>query len=47
VGSLSYLTVVFTSLAGIALWNELPSGLSWAAMGVIVVSGVVTGLASQ
>jgi drug/metabolite transporter (DMT)-like permease len=42
VGSLGYSTVVFTTLAGIAVWNEqVPIG-NWLAIGLIIASGVLS-----
>jgi drug/metabolite transporter (DMT)-like permease len=42
VGSLAYSTVIFASLWGILLWQEiLPLG-SWLAIALIIVSGVIS-----
>lgn len=41
VGSLSYSTVVFTSLAGIALWGEWLAAGEWLGLALIVASGIV------
>ncbi|MDP2964315.1 MAG: DMT family transporter [Sulfurimicrobium sp.] len=42
VGSLAYSTVIFASLWGVLLWQEiLPLG-SWLAIGLIVLSGVIS-----
>lgn len=41
VGSLAYSTVVFASLWGIILWNEVLPPASWLAIGLITLSGVI------
>lgn len=41
VGSLSYSTVAFTSLAGIALWGEWLAAGEWLGLALIVASGIV------
>lgn len=41
VGSLSYSTVAFTSLLGIALWGEWLDPWEWVGLGLIVASGVM------
>lgn len=41
VGSLSYSTVAFTSLLGIALWGEWPAVGEWLGLALIVASGIV------
>jgi drug/metabolite transporter (DMT)-like permease len=42
VGSLAYSTVIFASLWGIVLWGEILSPASWAAIGLIILSGVIS-----
>lgn len=42
VGSLAYSTVIFASLWGIVLWGETLSPASWAAIGLIILSGVIS-----
>lgn len=42
VGSLAYSTVVFASLFGILLWGEILAPASWAAIGLIIASGVIS-----
>jgi drug/metabolite transporter (DMT)-like permease len=46
VGSLAYSTVIFASLLGILLWQETLSLDSWLAIGLIVLSGVISMRAS-
>jgi drug/metabolite transporter (DMT)-like permease len=46
VASLAYSTVVFASLFGIVLWGETLGPASWAAIGLIVVSGTISSLAT-
>jgi drug/metabolite transporter (DMT)-like permease len=41
-GSLAYTTVVFASLFGIVLWQELLSIGQWLAIGLIVASGIMS-----
>ena len=41
VGALSYSTIVFGALLGLALWQDRPTLLEWAGMAVIVVGGVI------
>lgn len=41
VGSLAYSTVVFASLFGMLLWNEILPVQGWLGMGLIVASGLV------
>lgn len=41
-GSLVYLNVVFSSLAGIPLWGDILSPLSWLGMAIIVAAGIVS-----
>jgi drug/metabolite transporter (DMT)-like permease len=41
-GSLSYSTIIFASLFGILLWNELLSLSSWLGMGLIIAGGVLS-----
>ena len=42
VGALAYSTVVFASLWGIFIWNEVLPLSAWLGMGLIVVSGLVS-----
>lgn len=42
VGSLAYSTVVFASLFGILLWDEILAPVSWLAIALIVASGVIS-----
>ena len=42
VSSLSYSTIVFASLFGIALWNEVLPFSSWLGMAFIIASGVLS-----
>ena len=42
VGSLAYSTVVFTTLLSIVLWQEAVPPSSWLAIGLIIVSGIVS-----
>jgi drug/metabolite transporter (DMT)-like permease len=42
VGSLAYSTVIFASLWGVLLWNEVLPPTSWLAIGLIVLSGVIS-----
>lgn len=44
VGSLSYSTVAFTSLLGIAIWGEWLDPGEWLGLGLIVASGVMATL---
>lgn len=46
VGSLGYSTVVFASLLGVLVWDEVLGRESWMAIGIIVASGVVATLAA-
>lgn len=41
-GSLAYTTVVFASLFGIVLWQELLSVGQWLAIGLIIASGILS-----
>lgn len=41
VGSLSYSTIVFASIATVFLWDEVPTALAWAGMSTIVASGLL------
>jgi len=41
-GSLAYTTVVFASLFGIVLWQELLSTSQWLAIGLIITSGILS-----
>ncbi|HXU92809.1 MAG TPA: DMT family transporter [Gallionella sp.] len=42
VGSLAYSTIVFASLFGMLLWNEVLSASSWLGMALIIASGVLS-----
>ncbi|OAM52824.1 hypothetical protein A7981_05130 [Methylovorus sp. MM2] len=42
VGSLAYTTVVLASLFGIVLWGETLSFDSWLAIGLIIISGIIS-----
>ena len=44
VTSLGYSTVLFASLWGIVLWNELLSPVAWSGMGLIVLGGSLSGI---
>lgn len=44
VTSLGYSTVLFASLWGIVLWNELLSPVAWFGMGLIVLGGSLSGI---
>jgi drug/metabolite transporter (DMT)-like permease len=46
VGSLAYTTVVLASLFGIVLWEETLSFDKWLAIGLIIISGVISVSAS-
>ena len=46
VGSLAYSTVVFASLFGIVLWDEVLPLSSWIAITLIVASGVISSVAT-
>src|SRR6185437_6164234 len=41
VALLGYSQIVFTSVLGMALWNDRPTLLGWVGMGLVVASGVV------
>jgi drug/metabolite transporter (DMT)-like permease len=41
VGSLSYSTLVFAAMLAFAVYGEVPTGLEWAGMAVIIVSGLM------
>lgn len=41
-GSLSYATVLLASLAGIVLWNETLSIMSWIGIALIILSGIIS-----
>ncbi len=45
--SLAYTTVIFSSLFGMLLWDEHVPPAGWAAIALIVASGVLTGLATR
>ena len=45
VTSLGYSTVLFASLWGIVLWNELLPPIAWFGMGLIVLGGLLSGIA--
>ncbi len=38
--ALAYSTVIFSSLFGMLFWNEVLGAMSWAAIGLIVLSGI-------
>ena len=38
--ALAYSTVIFSSLFGMAFWGELLDASAWAAIGLIILSGV-------
>lgn len=42
VGALAYSTIVFASLFGIVLWNEVLPLTSWLGMALIIASGVIS-----
>jgi len=42
VGSLAYSTIVFASLFGMLLWNELLPLISWLGMALIIAGGVLS-----
>ena len=42
VASLAYTTVLCSSLFGMLIWGDAHSSTSWLAMGLIVLSGIVT-----
>ncbi len=42
VGSLAYSTVIFASLWGVVLWQEILPASSWLAIALIVLSGVIS-----
>lgn len=42
VASLAYLTVVLASFFGVLFWQELLSGAEWFAIGLIILSGVIS-----
>ncbi|MFL9709949.1 DMT family transporter [Methylobacillus sp. Pita1] len=42
VGSLAYTTVVLASLFGILIWNETLSSDRWLAVGLIILSGIIS-----
>ena len=42
VGSLAYSTILFASLFGMMLWNEILPLASWAGMAFIIASGVIS-----
>ncbi len=46
VTSLGYSTVLFASLWGILLWNELLSPIAWLGMGLIILGGSLSGFLS-
>ena len=47
VGSLAYITVVFASLFGIAIWGEWLEPTAWLGVGLIVSSGIFSVLWTQ
>ena len=42
VASLAYVTVVFASLLGILIWNEILPFTSWLAIAIIITSGIIS-----
>lgn len=46
VGSLAYTTVLLASLFGVLLWNETLSADRWLAVGIIILSGVMSVLST-
>lgn len=42
VGSLAYSTIIFACLFDVVLWNEQLSPLNWAAIALIVISGILS-----
>ncbi len=42
VGSLAYVTIIFASLFGMALWNETLPPISWLGMAFIIAGGVLS-----
>jgi len=47
VALLGYSQIVFTTLLGMAMWNDRPKLLAWVGMGLVMASGIVTRLSSQ
>lgn len=47
VGALAYSTVIFASLWGVLLWQEVLSWQEWAAIAIIVLSGIVAARAAS
>jgi S-adenosylmethionine uptake transporter len=47
VALLGYSQIVFTSLLGMAMWNDRPKLLAWIGMGLVMASGIVARLSSQ
>lgn len=47
VGALAYSTVIFASLWGVLLWNEVLSWQEWTAIAIIVLSGIVAARTSS
>jgi drug/metabolite transporter (DMT)-like permease len=41
-GALSYSTVVFSTLLGLAFWRELPPMMGWLGIALIVAGGVLS-----
>jgi len=46
VTSLGYSNVLFASLWGILLWNEVLPPLAWVGMGLIILGGSLSGIMS-
>ncbi len=47
VGALGYSTVLFASLLGMLVWNEILPLLAWSGMGLIVLGGFLSGYLSH
>jgi drug/metabolite transporter (DMT)-like permease len=42
-----YSQIIFTSLLGIAIWNDRPSVAAWTGMALVIAGGVVAHSSSQ
>jgi drug/metabolite transporter (DMT)-like permease len=42
VASLAYMTVILASLFGVLLWQEQLSDSEWLAIGLIILSGIIS-----
>jgi drug/metabolite transporter (DMT)-like permease len=42
VGNLAYTTVVFASLLGVIIWNEILHPISWVGIALIILSGILS-----